>query len=341
MGDARDATVRSAGIQAQDLWASRLAVRARAETVDLSDVITATRAPATLVRSWLMRGTLHMVAADDLRWLTELFRPRIEAMYGRRWLGLGFTTGLLDRVGDALPGVLAGTALTRAGLVAALGTVGVQIPTTDQAPTHLTLWASVQGLICRGAESGSEPTYVLADEWLPAGPGRTGAEAMHELARRYLRAFGPTSAEDFAAWSRLPMGPIRRTIEDLGAELETCQLEGRTQYLLDPAPTARRVVRLLPAFDSYVMGYHRRHLFLDPARHTDILHGGMIYPMILLDGVIIGTWRLSRTVEPALVTAEFFGDQEPWVRGAVEREVGDVGRFLGRDCSLRVVDRIR
>ena len=329
-------------------------MRARSSDAVLADVIAATEAPPTVVRSWLMRGTLHMVPADDLRWLVSLFGPVIEARFRRRHAELGLTPDLLHRIADAVPTVLAGTALTRAELTRALIDVGVPAPTSGQGPAHLTLWASVRGLICRGPEIGAEPTYVLLDEWLAGTPEPTAVAPLDErdadpdravvdLARRYFQAFGPASVADMAAWSRLSVGRIRAAVTALAGELRVWPIEGHEHYLIDNAAmdhTATDVLRLLPAFDSYVMGYQRRHWFLDPARHTDILEGGMIYPMIVLDGRIIGTWRLDRAGRTAAVEAEFFQPVRPRVVKALHDEVADVGRFLDRDCSLRVVDRI-
>ena len=363
--DARSAALACAGIQAQDLWASQLAVRARSVDATVADVVDAAAAP-TVVRTWLMRGTLHMVAADDLRWLVDLIGPAVLKMAEPRFREVGLTVDVRERARAAVPTVLTGRRLTRSALVAALRAEVRGLPTEDQGPTHLTIWASASGLICRAGDQGKEPTYALIDEFVPAAPPPP-PDPMAELIRRYVRAFGPVTIEDFAPWSRLPVPATRRAFADLGDELQQLTVDGRTHYVIgesnavgkrdvigesrDGGPSAdgvgdvepaHRVLRLLPAFDSYLMGYRGRDAFLDPAHRLDVAVGGILYPTIVVDGVIVGTWRLDRTgrrkdQDPVHLRAMFFGDPPSWQRNAVADEAADVGRFLGRPCDFALV----
>ena len=337
--DPRAAALVSNGIQAQDLWASQLAVRARSMHTTVADVIEAAAAP-TVVRTWLMRGTLHMVAADDLRWLVDLIGPAVLRMAEPRFVEVGLTAGVRKRARTALPEVLSGRQLTRAELVAALRAEVRGLPTDGQGPAHLTVWASASGLICRAGEQGKEPTYALIDEFVPAAPAPPG-DPMAELVRRYVRAFGPVTIEDFAPWSRLPISAARPAFADLEDELRTVSVDGRVHYLLGDTEPARRVLRLLPAFDSYLMGYRGRDAFLDPAHRSDVGAGGILYPTIVVDGVIVGTWRLDRSGrhkdQAFRLRAEFFGEPPAWQQNALAEEAADVGRFLGRECDLAMV----
>ncbi len=337
--DPRAAALACAGIQAQDLWASQLAVRARSVSCTVADVVTAAAAP-TVVRTWLMRGTLHLIAADDLRWLVDLIGPAVLNMAGPRFVEVGLTPAVRERARAVLPEVLSGRTLTRAELVAALTTRIDTVPTAGQGPAHLTVWASASGLICRAGEQGKVPTYALVDEFVPAPP-ESPADPLVELVRRYVTAFGPVTIEDFAPWSRLPVAATRRAFAELGDELGTVSVDGRVHYLVGAAEPAHRVLRLLPAFDSYLMGYRGRDAFLDPARRFDVAQGGILYPTIVVDGVIVGTWRLDRTgrrkTQAFGLRAHFFADPPTWQRNALAEEAADVGRFLGRTCDLTMV----
>ena len=338
--DPRAAAVLCAGLQAQDLWASRLAVRARSDSAVLGDVIEAAATP-TVARSWLMRGTLHMVAADDLRWLNGLIGPAVLKLAGPRFIEVGLTAPIREQTRAVLPELLAGRALTRAELVAAVHNRVPDLPVAGQARAHLTVWAAASGLIVRAAERGSEPTYALVDDYLPAQPPSVDAdEALRRLIRRYVRAFGPATVEDFATWSGLLISAARRAFADLREEFQTVTVDGRSHYFDHNVDPARRVLRLLPAFDSYLLGYRSRDHFLDPARRGDILAGGIIHPSIVVDGGAVGTWRLDRTRDPVRLTAAFFAQPSRWQRTALGAEADDVGRFLGRATELRVVDRI-
>ena len=350
--DARAAALVCAGIQAQDLWASRLAVRARSGSAVLTDVIEATAlSPNTLeptatgtsgvTRSWLMRGTLHMVAADDLRWLNGLIGPAVLKMAEPRFVEVGLTPPIRDRARDALPGLLTGRRLTRAELVEAVHAEVPELPTQGQARAHLTVWAAAAGLITRAAERGTEPTYALIDDVLrPSTPPMDGDDALRRLLRRYFRAFGPATVEDFAIWSRLLISAARRAMAGIVDEFGTVNVDGRAHYFCDEVEPAHRVLRLIPAFDSYLLGYRSRDYFLDPSRRGDILVGGIIHPSIVADGIVIGTWRLDRSRNPLRVRAEFFADPLGWQLRALGTEADDVGRFLDRPVDLRIVDRI-
>lgn len=102
-----DAVRSAAGLQAQDTWACRLQVRARTGGLTAGQVDAAC-ADRTVVRSWLMRGTLHAVAAADLRWLTALLGPRAADMYRGRRRRLGLDEELCGRALPALERVLDG-----------------------------------------------------------------------------------------------------------------------------------------------------------------------------------------------------------------------------------------
>lgn len=326
--DPRSAALACAGIQAQDLWASQLAVRARSVHTTVSEVVHAAAEPS-VVRSWLMRGTLHMVAAEDLRWLVDLIGPAVLKMAEPRFLEVGLTGQVRTAARAALAGVLSGRRLTRAELVAALGAEVSGIPVQGQGPAHITIWASASGLICRAGEQGKEPTYALIDEFVPPAPPPP-TDPMLELVGRYVRAFGPVTVEDFAPWSRLPVPAARRAFAGLDAELRAVTIDGRTHYVIGDVEPAHRVLRLLPAFDSYLMGYRGRDAFLDPRRRDAVAVGGILYPMIVVDGVIVGTWRLDRGRSPLRLRAEFFEPPARWELAALDAEVADVGRFLGR-----------
>jgi hypothetical protein len=125
------------GLQAQDTPASRLAIRPRSTGLDQDDVRRACNQDRSVVRTWVMRGTLHMVAAEDAAWLVGLLGPAFAAAGRRRRLQLGLDDRLCGRALEALPAVLAGGPLPRAELVRALAAKGVTVDPDGQAPAHL------------------------------------------------------------------------------------------------------------------------------------------------------------------------------------------------------------
>ena len=168
-----------------------------------------------MVRTWAMRGTLHMLAADDVRWIIALLGSHFTRTGKRRRDQLGLDPDTCRRGLAAIERVLAGSRpLTRAELMAAIAAEGVAIDPTEQAPAHLVHYAAMQGPMCRGPEVGAdEPTYALLDEWVPSAPAVERDEALARLARRYLAGHGPATAADLATWSGLPMPDARAAFE--------------------------------------------------------------------------------------------------------------------------------
>jgi hypothetical protein len=303
--DVLSAVTRVVGIQAQSPGPARLAVRARTSGLTAADV---DRAGATgvVVRTWLMRGTLHMVSASDVRWMVALLGPVFLKSGRRRRLQLGLDDALCERSLPLFSSVLAeGEPLTRAELVTRLD-LGLDLK--SQQPAHLIGYAALSGLICRGPDGpGNEPTYVLLDSWAPGSPR---ADGLAELARRYLAGYGPATAADFAAWSGLPAADARTAFASLSAD--------------DPEPPPEMPPRLVGHWDTYLLGYQSRDLVLDRSHARKIQAGGFIQPAVLVDGRVAGTWRLDRrrlTVEP-------FSSFRKRDLAALRAEADDIARFL-------------
>ena len=331
------------GLQAQDTPASRLAVRARSTGLDEAAVRRACNQDRSVVRTWAMRGTLHMVAAEDAGWLVGLLGPTFLAAGRRRRLQLGLDDRLSGRALKALPAVLAGGPLSRAELVRALAAKGVKVNPDGQAPAHLVGYAALSGLICRGPDlDGDEASYVLLEDW--AGNGRTleGHDALAELARRYLAGHGPAAPEDLAAWSGLAVGRAKEAFDLVAGELAEVELDGRRLWAPKgarapraPARSQGPVVRLLGRFDDYLLGWRDRELVLDPRFATRIqAGGGWIHPAVVVDGRVAGTWRSRRAGDRLEVTVEPFGRLPAGARPGLDAEAADLGRFLGAEAVL-------
>ncbi|MGI8564662.1 MAG: winged helix DNA-binding domain-containing protein [Candidatus Dormibacter sp.] len=335
-GDVAAAVTGCAGIQAQDLLSSRLAVRARMRHMTEAQVARACDQERSVVRTWLMRGTLHMVAAADVRWLVRLLGPTIAARFQRRRAQLGLDPALCERLLQKLPGVLAGRSLSRREVVADLAQAGVRFDPAGQAAAHAMVFAAAAGVICRGPdrEVEGEPTYVLLKEWLARVKERRPLEPEVELARRYFAGFGPAAVEDFAAWSGFGLPAARAACSPLG--LVTVDCDGR-RLLLAGVGEEGAGWRLLPKFDTYLVGYRDRTLLRDAATSQAVYAGGWIHPAVVHDGRLVGSWRLRRQYGASAVTIRVQlsfgvpGDEE-----ALEAEASDVGRFLGIETRLEL-----
>ncbi|MET9612600.1 winged helix DNA-binding domain-containing protein [Kitasatospora indigofera] len=332
---------RAAGIQAQDAAAARLGLRARG-------VATAAEADAAyrsgeVVASWLMRGTLHLVPAVDLPWLLRIFGARNLAAGAGRRRRLGLTDEICERAVALLPEVLSAP-LSRAALVSALIDRGVEVDPAGQAPAHLVGYAAARGLLCRGAEvAPREPGYVLLPgppPGPPEPPGPPGKADLAALAVRYLAAFGPAGAADLAAWSGLPLTVCRRAVEAAGLPEVAPGLfagPGPGAALSEDGPEDGPEVRLLGAYDNYLLGYRDRTAMLDPAFARRInAGGGVIHPALVADGRVLGRWAADRARGSVTVRVEPFGPLPGPVRERLRAEAAAVGRFLGLAAELRI-----
>jgi hypothetical protein len=318
------------GLQAQDIGAARLGVRARSTAVDEASVVNAVQRERSAVRTWLMRSTVHLVAAEDLRWMAQLYGPVMERNHRTRWRNLGITETVIDTALAHAPELLGGRGLTRHELAAELGARGLELGDDGQAPTHLLAALTARGLTCRGADRGRDATFVLIDDWVAPAP--PPADPLQELARRYFRAFGPATAADFATWSGLPSAAAIASIRD---ELTEVEFDGRRGWTLGRVEPVR-AFRLLPMFDNYLLGYRDRTAMLDPGRHPQVYVGGIIKASVVCDGRVIGIWRLDRAARTAAVRVTPF---EPFTHrhhDELDRERADVERFVGRPVGLAI-----
>lgn len=320
------------GLQAQDVGASRLGVRARTSGVDEAGVIKACAVERSVVRTWLMRATVHLVAAEDVRWLVALFGPMIERRFRTvRWPQLGIDDRLIEAAIPQVCELLAGRELTRHEIAAALADRGIRLAEDGQAVTHLLLALSCRGVTCRAGDRGRDSTFALLDDWVPSAPAP--ADPMAELARRYFRAFGPATAADFTTWSGLPAGAAVKAIRN---ELTEVEFDGRRGWTLGAVEPVEGL-RLLPMFDNYLLGYRDRTAMLDPALHGQVYVGGIIKATVVCDGRVIGSWRLDRSTGPARRAMIRVAPFEPFNRrhrAELERERADLERFLGRAVAL-------
>ena len=192
-GSAVEVARRLLAIQAQDPRGARLTVRARSAGLSASEVDSALTC-RTMVVSWLNRGTLHMVCAEDYWWVHPLTTPQLLAGNARRLAQEGVPPGDAERGVSAVRAALAADGpLTRAQLRERVAAAGVR--TDGQALVHILLLASIRGLIVRGPAAGRDQAFVLVQDWLGAPPTAISREAaLGELARRYLAGHAPAAA---------------------------------------------------------------------------------------------------------------------------------------------------
>jgi hypothetical protein len=307
------------GVQAQLPSAAALAVRARSGGSMAVDVAAA-QGSGEIVRTWLFRGTLHLVAADDLDWLLGLVRQTIIARTARRRSELGLDDETLNQSSAVLAEALSdGKPQSRTELFGALEAAGID--SSGQRGIHLIRHAGLSGRLCFGPDRGHEPTWVARE---PQPQRRSRAKAMAELARRYRVAYGPADSRDLAAWAGLAAVDARQAWTALGPAD-------------DSRVPMRSAVRLLPHFDPYLLGYRSRELIV-PAQfaHAVWTGGGYVMPTVVSDGLAVATWEAVRRLGSMSITVRPFGPLADDVRAGIDGEASDLGRFLGVQASWTV-----
>lgn len=281
-------------VQAQDPRGARLSIRSRSRGVVAADVDAALER-RSLVVSWLNRGTLHLVAAEDYWWLHPLTTPHMATGNRRRLQQEGVSPEVAARGVEIITeAVVIHGPQTRAQLRARLAAAGV--PTDGQALVHLLAAATIAGRIVRGPMRGPEQAFVSVPDWLGSPPPpleRTGA--LGRLAARYLAGHGPAAAGDLAKWAGITLGHARLGLEHVAdglisypgglVDLPRAGAD-EAKYAALPPPL------LLGAFDPLLLGWASREAFVGK-HHSVVTTNGLFRPFALVGGRVVATWGLG------------------------------------------------
>ena len=288
-------------LQAQEWPSAQLAIHTRCPAVSQADVVKAREDERAFVLTWALRGTLHLVPAEDLRWLLELCAPAAIRGSSSRYRQLGLTEDARERGLEAIEAVLSREgALIRPQLAQALESYG--IPVAGQAIHHLVRYAALRGLVCFGPDVDGDLSYVLLDDWLPAAIETVQpADPLSELARRYLAAYAPATAADFARWSGISKAQVRRAWQAVADDCVTVGIpDGQALMLKEQAIALASLQRgrssaccramtatcwVTPAAPSWWR-------MLMPSRC--IRGGGLIRACVLINGEPRASWKLEK-----------------------------------------------
>lgn len=336
---------RLCGVQAQVASAAALAVASRQQKPK-PDAVSKALADRAIVKTWAMRGALHLLhAADAAAYLSLIAAAR--TWEKGSWQRAFVTAGQLEAIMSAVREVLHDRVLTREQLVDAV------VESTGDATLaeHLRSgWGAVlkplawQGYLCQAPAEGNRVTFTSPETWLP---GWAGLPAPEEAARvvipAYLGAYGPATPQAFDAWltrGASKKAALRGWFADLSDDVVTVDLEGVASYAraADVADIAAakpgREVRLLPGFDQYVLGpgTNDTSIIAKDRRAQISKAAGWISPVVVAGGRVVGTWEVADDAAAVMLFSE--ADSVPAKK--IEAEVAHLRRFLGRKLSLSI-----
>lgn len=320
-----EATTHLLAVQGQDPRGARLAVRARTAGGHASDVDEALTRDRSLVITWVNRGTLHLIAAEDEPLLHLLTTPQLRSGSERRLRQEGVSPAAARRGIATLVRALGEQGpLTRGQIRELLDRADV--PTARQALVHILFSATLDGLIVRGPMVDGEHAFVLVADWLGRRPKLDRDRALAELARRYLRGHGPADERDLSKWAQITLRDARAGLQAIAG-----QLVERSDGLVDlprPEPAPLPAPRLLGPFDPLLLGWRSREFVLGDAVGV-VTTNGVFRPIALVRGRAAGTWSMPA----GRVALDLWETQPRSVTEALKREAAAVEGYLSQPIS--------
>jgi hypothetical protein len=338
------------GIHAQMMSAAEVSIGVRMAGVTREDVRAELWQRRSLVKTYGLRGTVHLFPADEAPLWAAALRAHPGAGEARRLAQREVDPERLKAIVAAIGAALDGRRLTREELGAEVTrrtgpwamdpvspSFGGQAPRWQNALGA----AANAGLLCFGPAQGNKVTFTRADQWLGGWEEMDGATALQEIFRRYLSAYGPATTRDFAQWFGIPPRDAADLPRRLADEVEEVEVEGWRAWLLageseELWPEAQNEVQLLPHFDCYAIGCHPRERLVPPEWRARGLAQGSIghLPLVIIGGVVAGVWSLRRKGKRAEIHVETSHELHAPQRHDLEEVAARIGEFMQAESAL-------
>jgi hypothetical protein len=334
------------GIHAQMLSAAELQLAARVEGLTPRRIQDALWKRHSLIKTWAMRGTLHLFSAEDFPLYAAAFRIRD---HWRRpsWLkAFGVSdaemVAIIDGIGDVLGDGVARTREELAGEVASRVGAHAREKLLADSWGALLKPAASGGVLAFGPNRGRNVTFVRPDRWIEGWQDLEPGPSAGEILKRFVHMHGPTRPENFAHWWGLARASAKRVWRSIEEDLAEVEVEGETAWVLAADATSIAAterdhsIRLVPNFDAYLLAYHpRSSLVREGVRELIFRQQGWISPVVLVGGEASGIWELERKPGRAVVRVEPFGRLPAGGRKAIGEEADRIAAFLGLEPEVR------
>jgi hypothetical protein len=342
--DTRPADIAAAicGAHAQVLTAAELSIGLRIAGISRQQVQDALWIGHSLVKTYGPRGTIHLLATADLPMWTGALSA-VPSSRGSVPEDVGLSPEHIKAIVTAIAAALVDAELTADELTEALiDRVGPWAGELIEGGFQ-SMWprwrqairtAANRGALCFGPNKGRKVTYTNPHRFLPGFEPASRETALAGVVQRYLYAFGPATAQQFARWFAAPPGWAAKLFDSLSDELQPVQFNGSTAWVASgdtqAPPDPPKGVRLLPYFDSYAVGCYPRELVFPGRAYERALAGGQAgnFPVLLDDGVVAGVWHQRRSGRKINITVEPLVELSGRQRRLLDDQVERIGEFF-------------
>jgi uncharacterized protein YcaQ len=334
------------GVQAQVMSAAYLQLWTRNHALTRAGIEDALWKSRTLVKTSLMRQTLHLIPTDEFAIYIAALRPTRFAQAMRVMERCGITHDESEALIPLIMQTLSSGPLSRPAIAAAIRPkASKQVRFWMENSWSLVRLPVAQGLICYGRGEGNAIVFIRTDHWLPKLKlePMSPTEAQCALLRKYLRAYGPATLNDFAHWTGIRMQEVKTLRALLEPELaqvpvdkKNCLLLREDIAVLNDSPAAKASIRLLPHFDSYLLAHREKEHLLSAKHYKRVYRNqGWISPVVLINGAIAGVWSHKLQGKRLQVEIEPFGKLNKAERSGIEREAKHLAQFYESNLDLR------
>jgi hypothetical protein len=336
------------GVQAQVMGPARLQLWTRNHELTRNEIDDALWKSRTLLKTSLMRQTLHLIPTDEFPIYIAALRPSRFAQAMRVMDRCRITRDESAAIIPQIMETLSAGPLSRPAIAAALH------PKASKAVRFWmeNSWSLVrlpiaEGLICYGRGEGNAIVFIRTDHWLPKLKLKlmSATDAQCALFRKYLRAYGPATLHDFSHWAGIPLQEVKSLPALLESELAEIPGEKRNFFILredvevlNNSPTVKGSIRLLPNFDSYLLAHREKDHLLSAKHYKRVYRNqGWISPVVLIDGGVAGVWSYKPQGKRLSIEIEPFGKLSKTERAGIEREAHGLAGFFESDLEFSFV----
>lgn len=326
-------------VQSQDFFGAKWALAQRIGGAALTDAaIEDAFRRGEILRTHVLRPTWHFVAPEDLRWMLKLTGPRIDRTMSYYGDQLGLTPSVYRRSMAVLERSLTGGhCLTRSELATELRRAKVNV-VNGQALARIMMRAETQAVVTSGPRRGTQFTYALVDERVPAVAAKDRDDALQELIRRYFTTRGPATVHDCAWWSGLLIADVKRGMQIVGKTLKRDEIDGRDYWSVErDLPAVQPSAHLLPNYDEYFIGYKDRSAIGRRVGDVSRVTGGdaLITHVVVVDGELVGGWRRTGEGDKTIATLTLVARLSAAERTRVDAQLARLARHLGTPVAPR------